>query len=77
MPLIEGKSDKARSENIKTEIKEGGKAPKQAEAIAYSVQRKAGGKDSKGAKDGYDVQAALMALTGIADGYMAQDRKRK
>ena len=41
MPLIKGKSDKARNENIKTEITEGHKPPKQAEAIAYSVQRKA------------------------------------
>lgn len=40
MPLSEGKSDKSRSENIKREI-EAGKPPKQAEAIAYSVQRKA------------------------------------
>lgn len=40
MPLVEGKSDKARSENIATEIK-AGKDPKQAEAIGYSVQRKA------------------------------------
>ena len=50
MPLIKGKSDEARSENIKREI-EAGKDPKQAAAIAYSVQRKAGGKDSKKAKD--------------------------
>ena len=40
MPLVEGKSDKARSENIATEVK-AGKDPKQAAAIAYSVQRKA------------------------------------
>lgn len=40
MPLIEGKSDKARSENIKKEI-EAGKNPKQAAAIGYAVQRKA------------------------------------
>lgn len=40
MPLIEGKSDKARSENIAKEIG-AGKKPAQAEAIAYSVQRKA------------------------------------
>jgi hypothetical protein len=40
MPLIKGKSDKARSENIATEI-DAGKDPKQAAAIAYSVQRKA------------------------------------
>jgi hypothetical protein len=39
MPLIEGKSDKARSENIATEIK-AGKDPKQAAAIGYAVQRK-------------------------------------
>jgi len=70
MPLIEGKSDKARSENIATEIK-AGKDPKQAAAIAYSKQREAE------AKDGYDVQAALMALTGIADGCMGMDKRRK
>lgn len=40
MPLIEGKSDKSRSENIRTEI-EAGKSPKQAEAIGYAVQRRA------------------------------------
>lgn len=40
MPLIEGKSDKTRSENIATEIK-AGKDPKQAAAIGYSVQRRA------------------------------------
>ena len=40
MPLIKSKSDKARSENISTEIK-AGKSPEQAAAIAYSVQRKA------------------------------------
>lgn len=75
MPLIEGKSDKARSENIKKEI-EAGKDPKQAAAIAYSVQRKAQGKDVQ-AKDGCDVQATLQALCGIADSCMAMDRKRK
>lgn len=40
MPLIEGKSDKVRSENIGKEIG-AGKDPKQAAAIAYSIQRKA------------------------------------
>jgi len=39
MPLIYGKSDKARSENIGREI-EHGKSPAQAAAIAYSIQRK-------------------------------------
>ena len=40
MPLSKGKSNKARGKNIKTEIA-AGKSPKQAVAIAYSVQRKA------------------------------------
>ena len=40
MPLIHGKSDKARSENIATEI-DAGKDPKQAAAIAYHLQREA------------------------------------
>jgi hypothetical protein len=38
MPLIKSASDKARSENIAIE-ENAGKPPKQAEAIAYSVQR--------------------------------------
>lgn len=40
MPLKEGKSDKTRDENIGKEIA-AGKDPKQAAAIAYSVQREA------------------------------------
>ncbi len=36
--LIEGHTDTERSDNIATEIR-AGKPPKQAEAIAYSVQR--------------------------------------
>ena len=43
MPLVKSSSNKARSTNIKREI-EAGKPPKQAAAIAYSVQRKAKGK---------------------------------
>lgn len=39
MPLIQGKSDEARSKNIATEMK-AGKPRKQSIAIAYSVQRK-------------------------------------
>jgi len=39
MPLVKGKSNKARSENIRREVN-AGKPPKQAEAIAYAVQRK-------------------------------------
>lgn len=40
MPLIKSSSKRARSENIRREIK-AGKPPAQAAAIAYSVQRKA------------------------------------
>jgi len=40
MPLSKGKSKKSLQKNISTEIKTG-KDPKQAVAIAYSVQRKA------------------------------------
>lgn len=73
MPLIEGESDKARSENIAKEIG-AGKKPAQAEAIAYSVQRKA-----KQAADtaGADSKAAFDGLRGIAADCMAYDRKRK
>ena len=40
MPLVKSVSDAARSKNIAAEI-DAGKDPKQAAAIAYSVQRKA------------------------------------
>ena len=40
MPLVKSPSNKARSANIKKEVL-AGKPPKQAAAIAYSVQRKA------------------------------------
>ena len=40
MPLMNSPSDKARSFNILSEI-HNGKDPKQAEAIGYSIQRKA------------------------------------
>lgn len=40
MPLKHSKTEKAFVENIKTEIKHG-KPPKQAVAIAYSVQKEA------------------------------------
>ncbi len=46
MPLDKGKSKKAISNNIKTEI-EVGKPKKQAVAIALSVARKAGAKIPK------------------------------
>ena len=47
MPLIHGKSKKAFSENVATEM-EHGKPQKQALAIAYDVMRKAGHKMAKG-----------------------------
>lgn len=40
MPLVKGASNKARSENIRREIK-AGKPRDQAAAIAYRVQREA------------------------------------
>ena len=70
MPLIESKSNEARSENIKREI-EAGKDPKQAAAIAYSVQRKA----SDCAMDANHVEA-VQALHRIADACIARDNKR-
>lgn len=65
MPLNEGKSDAARSENIKTEI-ESGKDPKQAAAIAYSVQRKA--------EHAHDADPCA-ELHRIADWFIAQGKK--
>ncbi len=47
MPLEKSKSSAARSRNIATEIK-AGKPAKQAEAIGYSIQRKAGGHAAEG-----------------------------
>jgi hypothetical protein len=46
MPLSKGKSDKAVSKNIKTEIK-AGKPEKQAVAIALNEQREAKKKEKK------------------------------
>lgn len=43
MPLKKSKSKKAFKENVKKEMK-AGKPQKQAVAIAYATQRKAGGK---------------------------------
>jgi len=71
MPLVEGKSDKARSENIKREM-EAGKPAKQAEAIAYSVQRKAGGKDRA-----YDANASIAALHKCAEDCMGYDKRKR
>jgi len=60
MPLIEGKSDKARSENIGKEIGVG-KPPAQAAAIAYSVQRKARAEDADPIKLAFDTLDKLAA----------------
>ncbi len=46
MPLEKSKSDKAFLNNMHKELK-AGKPQDQALAIAYSVKRKAGGKDPK------------------------------
>lgn len=53
MPLIKSKSKEAFSKNIATEIR-AGKPPKQAAAIAYSVQRSA-----KKMKDGGDPRLSV------------------
>lgn len=49
MPLVKGKSKKAVSENIRTEMAEG-KPQKQSVAIALNVARKAGAKIKKPSK---------------------------
>ena len=64
MPLIEGKSDKARSENIRTEV-EAGKSPKQAEAIGYAVQRRA----QHGADFARDCDMNLRHVMDVAKSY--------
>lgn len=51
MPLEKSKGKSAFKHNVKAEI-ESGKDPKQAVAIAYSVKRKAGGKDKIPKKKG-------------------------
>jgi hypothetical protein len=47
MPLVKSKSPAAFQQNVKREIA-AGKPPKQAAAIAYSVQRRAGGRSKRG-----------------------------
>lgn len=54
MPLIKSPSKKAVGENIKREIA-AGKPQKQAEAIALSTQRRAGGGKKRSTSDGYMV----------------------
>ena len=64
MPLIEGKSDKSRSENIKTEV-ESGRPLKQAEAIGYAVQRRA----QHGADFARDCDMNLRHVMDVAKDY--------
>lgn len=64
MPLIEGRSDESRSENIRTEI-EAGKSPKQAEAIGYAVQRRA----QHGADFARDCDMNLRHVLDVAKDY--------
>lgn len=64
MPLIEGKSDKARAKNIRTEV-EAGKDPKQAEAIGYAVQRRA----QHGADFARDCDMNLRHVMDVAKDY--------
>ena len=72
MPLIQGKSNEARSENIRRELEANPDMdPKQAEAIAYSVQRHA----RDGARD--EFLQAVDAIHQCAMDCMAYDRKRK
>jgi len=82
MPLIQGKSDKARSENIATEVR-AGKSPAQAAAIGYSVQRKAQANDAINAsasptapRPGHFEQR-LSSLHKLAADCMAHDSKRR
>ena len=58
MPLKQSSSDKARSENIATEIKSG-EDPKRAAAISYAVQRRAKAKGLyEGGDSGSDIHSA-------------------
>lgn len=66
MPLIEGKSDKSRSENIRTELEaHPNMNPKQAEAIGYAVQRRA----QHGADFARDCDMNLRQVMDVAKGY--------
>jgi hypothetical protein len=71
MPLVQGESDKSRSENIKREI-EAGKPAKQAAAVAYRVQRETGGRDRA-----YDAEASFAALHKYADDCMNYDKRKR
>jgi hypothetical protein len=71
MPLVQGSSNEARSENIRREIN-AGKDPKQAAAIAYSVQRKNSGDAAAIARDAVStIKSMIRAL----DAFDEQQRK--
>jgi hypothetical protein len=71
MPLIKSKSKEAIGKNIAAEIK-AGKPPKQAAAIAYSVQR-----DAKKMKDGGEMRrATLLARLQVSNVGIVQGGKQ-
>jgi hypothetical protein len=71
MPLSKGKSNKARSENVKREI-EAGKDPKQAAAIAYAQQRK-----NKQTGDDAEIMTTLKSLHDCLNGLMTKRAPRQ
>ena len=66
MPLEQGSSKEALSKNIETEIK-AGKDPKQAAAIAYSVQR---------AKDEYIPEAVSVLPESVTLAEMNEQNRK-
>jgi hypothetical protein len=74
MPLIKSKSKEALSKNIATEIR-AGKPPKQAAAIAYSVQREAK-KMSKGGDPRLSVSRGEKLPTSQGAGLTEKGRKK-
>lgn len=78
MPLKQGTSDKTRSDNIAAEVRSG-KDPKQAAAIAYDVQRRAGGsKKSIGAQNmGEDLEKESARKSMIEEGEARAVRDRE
>jgi hypothetical protein len=78
MPLIKGRSDRARSENIATELR-AGKPPAQAAAIAYKTQREArANKDSDPRRMPAEDKRrhAMDCLNKTADSFMGGKRKK-
>ena len=74
MPLIKSKSKEALSKNIATEIRSG-KPPKQAAAIAYSVQREAK-KMAKGGDPRLSVSRGEKLPTSQGAGLTEKGRKK-